>query len=416
VAERVKPVAIPAPVNEIVEAWDARNADRFAAALAPDVRVSVPPLQLELTGRDETRDGVAQLFGAFGALRYTSRHRYLTPGNVTDEVLLEGLQTREFLGAPPSGQPGAVAARVILQHDGHQVTALTVWPDVAALRDLSEGVARRIDLRGAGAAATAVASMRATIPSTAGKLSVGEGRQVTESLLPQDTPPVPEVPVEPAAPESKSRKDARKGGPKAPLPRKARRRRAIAGGALMLALAGVLGAYVVQGVRGTKEAVVAVRPSPQPAAKRAATPTPTPTPTVSPSPSASAKPTFDEETNTYTFKNTVLFETGSFTLRPQAKQSLDQVVTALVGQKRFGTVRVTGYTDSQGSPGFNLRLSTQRARVVQSYLDGQLPEQFTVTARGRGEASPAASNDTEAGREQNRRVLIKVPDATAPTG
>ena len=430
--ERVKAVAIPAPVAELVEAWNARSADRFAAALAPDVRITVPPLHLELVGRDEAWDGVARLFGAFGALRYTSRHRYLTPGNVTDEVLLEGLQTREFLGAPPSGRPGAVAARVILRHDGHHVTALTLWPDIAALRELSDGMARRIDLRSAGAAAPVVAALRATIPSTEGKLSVGEGRQVTESLLPQDVPPpAPAEQSPPAGQEPKEKtkgkgKDGKgkdgKGGPKAPLSRKARRRRAVAAGALMLALAGVLGAYVVRGVSSTKDPVVAVRPAPQPTATRAATPptppsTPTPAPTASPSPSPSPSPTptFDEKTNTYTFNNTVLFETGSATLRPAARQSLDKVVAALVGERRFGTVRITGYTDDQGPASFNLRLSTRRAQVVKTYLDTHLSNEFRVTAQGKGEEDPAKSNETEAGREQNRRVLIKVPEKTAPT-
>jgi hypothetical protein len=84
VAHRVSPVAIPAPVAELVEAWNVRSVDRFAAALAPDAQVCVPPLHLELHGRDEVWDGVARLFGAFGALRYTSRHRYLTPDTVTD--------------------------------------------------------------------------------------------------------------------------------------------------------------------------------------------------------------------------------------------------------------------------------------------------------------------------------------------
>src|SRR3954451_13002379 len=96
VADRGRQVAIPAPVAELVAAWEARSADRFVAVLAPVAQVVVPPLHLELDGRDEVWLGVARLFGAFGALRYTSRHRYMTPESVTDEVLLEGHQTEEF--------------------------------------------------------------------------------------------------------------------------------------------------------------------------------------------------------------------------------------------------------------------------------------------------------------------------------
>src|SRR4051794_25077027 len=153
VADRAPQVTIPAPVAELVAAWEDRSANRFAAILAPDVHVAVPPLHLELEGRDDVWLGVARLFGSFGALRYTVRHRYLTPDSVTDEAVLEGLQSQEFLGAPPTNRPGAVAARVIIRHDGVVVTQLEVWPDVAALRGLLDGVARRIDLRGAGAAA-----------------------------------------------------------------------------------------------------------------------------------------------------------------------------------------------------------------------------------------------------------------------
>jgi len=125
--------------------------------------------------------------------------------------------------------------------------------------------------------------------------------------------------------------------------------------------------------------------------------------------------TFNEKTNTYTFNNTVLFETGSATLRPAARQSLDKVVAALVGEKRFGTVRITGYTDNQGPAAFNLRLSTRRAQVVKTYLESNLSNQFRVIALGKGEEDPAESNTTEAGREQNRRVLIKVPEKPAAT-
>src|SRR5206468_9143631 len=147
VPNRVEQVAIPAPVAELVAAWNDRSADRFVAIMAPDVHLEVPPLHLEMNGRDDVWVGVARLFASFGTLRYTSRHRYLTTDSVTDEALLEGLQTHEFLGAPPTGRPGGVAARVIMQHDGAVITRLEVWPDVAALRDPTAGMARSIDPR-----------------------------------------------------------------------------------------------------------------------------------------------------------------------------------------------------------------------------------------------------------------------------
>jgi outer membrane protein OmpA-like peptidoglycan-associated protein len=449
VAQRVSPVAIPAPVAELVEAWNDRSADRFAAALAHDAQISVPPLHLELRGRDEAWDGVARLFGAFGALRYTSRHRYLTPDTVTDEALLEGLQTRDFLGAPPAGRPGAVAARVMIRHDGRQVTALTVWPDVAALRQLSAGMARRIDLRSTDPAAPVVAALRATIPATEGKLSVGQERQSTQVATPEGATLLPGAPpAEDAAPELRSttakgkgkRKDSKgedgkgkdgkdgkdKAAPKPPLSRKARRLRGIAAGVLMLGVTGALGAYVVQGVKGAKTTVASAAPSakhkPSPTGKGSrggasssgSSSTKSGAGSGSSSSTPSSKPTFDPKTNTYTLPNTVLFETDSATLRKEAVATLDQVVTVLVTEKRYGVVRITGYTDDTGPSGYNLRLSSERALTVKQYLVARLPSpRFTVSAIGKGESGNVASNGTVAGREKNRRVQIHVPDPSA---
>lgn len=428
-AERVSQVAVPAPVAQLVQAWNERSADRFAAALTDDVQVAVPPLHLELRGREEVWDGVSHLFAAFGALRYTSRHRYLSPDGVTDEVMLEGLQTRDFLGAPPSGRPGAVAARVMMRHDGRQVTSLTVWPDVSALRELSGSVAS-IDLRAAGSAASAVAALRATIPSSAAKVSIGHDRQLSELLPPEDATLLPGAPVEPPTPEpgqggrGKSAKKAP--GPKAPMPRKARRRRAVAAGILMLGLAGALGTYVVQGVKGARDPAASATSKPTPSAQPTTAPSPKVSPSIAVKPSASPTPsssrTFDQKTNTYTFNNAILFELNQFQLRRGAKSELQQVVAELIKQQRYGRIAVTGYTDDTGTPAVNQRLSEKRAQVVKVYLRSQLKEQidgagqpqlldkFTVVSSGKGEADPAVKNDSEANRAQNRRVQVQVPE------
>ena len=420
-ADRTKQVAIPAPVAEIVEAWNERSGERFAAALADDVRIEIPPLHLQLQGREDAWDGVARLFAAFGALRYTSRHRYLSSDGVTDEVLLEGLQTRDFLGAPPSGQPGAVGARVMMRHDGRVITSLTVWPDVSALRDLSAGVARRIDLRAGAGAASMVASLRATLPTTEAKLSVAHTRALPVTPLPEETPALlPGAPEAEAAAPAKGAKSGRgKPGPKGPVPRKKRRRRAIAAGVLMLGLAGLLVAYVVRGVNATPD-VVAVQPKAVPTAKASAKPTPTPTvsPSTSPSPAASNKPSYNEVTGTYTFPNKVLFEVNMAILRPNAQEALDQVIAALRTRGRVGRVTITGYTDNTGGDAVNKKLSLQRAQAVKRYLTANLPkgEGWTIAAFGRGSDKPLNDNITELDREANRRVEIQVPKKTSSEG
>jgi outer membrane protein OmpA-like peptidoglycan-associated protein len=427
VANRVQQVAIPAPVAELVAAWNDRSADRFVAIMAPDVHVVVPPLHLELDGRDDVWVGVARLFASFGALRYTSRHRYLTPDSVTDEALLEGLQTHEFLGAPPTGQPGGVAARVMMQHDGAVITRLEVWPDVAALRDLTDGVARRIDLRTAGAAAPVVAALRATIPAPEGRLSVGQERQQRAAAAVPGTllPGAPEALLGSGSGASAGGSGSASGSgrsdleghgkgkpklavPKAPVPRKVRRRRAFLAGVVMLAVAALLVTYVVTGVRDKRlpEATASSRATPTAQATRGSTAKPTPKPSVP----ATAAPTFDRATNTYKFPNKVLFEPNKYTLRREARDGLDTVITALKAQKRYGTIVVTGYTDDTGTTNYNLRLSQKRADVVGDYLTAHLDDgRFPVAVLGRGEADPAVPNTDAASREQNRRVEIKVP-------
>jgi outer membrane protein OmpA-like peptidoglycan-associated protein len=69
---------------------------------------------------------------------------------------------------------------------------------------------------------------------------------------------------------------------------------------------------------------------------------------------------------------------------------------------------VEGHTDSVGSDAYNQRLSEQRAESVRDYLLSQGLKSDILTAKGFGETTPVASNDTAAGRQQNRRVELVV--------
>ena len=71
-------------------------------------------------------------------------------------------------------------------------------------------------------------------------------------------------------------------------------------------------------------------------------------------------------------------------------------------------VRVEGYTDSIGSDDYNLQLSRKRADAVRDYLDTNGIRADNITAVGLGKENPVASNDTAAGRQQNRRVELVV--------
>ncbi|WP_158681511.1 OmpA family protein [Microbulbifer pacificus] len=107
---------------------------------------------------------------------------------------------------------------------------------------------------------------------------------------------------------------------------------------------------------------------------------------------------------TITLEN-IQFEFNSAKLTPRAETSLNKVVQSLRNQPNT-QVEVSGHTDSKGNDGYNLRLSGQRAESVRRYLIQNGINASRITARGYGETRPVASNDTDAGRAQNRRVEL----------
>jgi outer membrane protein OmpA-like peptidoglycan-associated protein len=84
---------------------------------------------------------------------------------------------------------------------------------------------------------------------------------------------------------------------------------------------------------------------------------------------------------------------------------LDKVATTLSEYSQT-TVNVVGYTDSVGSDAANQTLSERRARSVAGYLQSHGVAVQRLVVSGRGEAQPVDTNDTEAGRANNRRVEI----------
>jgi len=103
----------------------------------------------------------------------------------------------------------------------------------------------------------------------------------------------------------------------------------------------------------------------------------------------------------------ILFSTGKYQLSQNATLALAKmsgVILAHPGLK----LKIEGYTDSTGSPQFNLKLSGQRADEVRAFLISQGLSPDSITSVGMGAADPVASNDTAAGRQQNRRVEIVV--------
>jgi uncharacterized repeat protein (TIGR01451 family) len=103
-------------------------------------------------------------------------------------------------------------------------------------------------------------------------------------------------------------------------------------------------------------------------------------------------------------KEKVFFATGKSTVLPKSFPLLNNVARVLIAHPEVKLVRIEGHTDSQGSRDLNLKLSQARAEAVKAYLVKQKVEAERLKAVGFGPDKPTATNDTPAGREQNRRV------------
>jgi outer membrane protein OmpA-like peptidoglycan-associated protein len=105
----------------------------------------------------------------------------------------------------------------------------------------------------------------------------------------------------------------------------------------------------------------------------------------------------------------VLFDTAQATLKPGAASTLDRLAEFMRdnGERR---VMIEGHTDSRGEDAYNRQLSERRADAVRDALLDRNVEQQRIRTVGLGEAYPVASNDTQAGMQENRRVEIVISD------
>jgi outer membrane protein OmpA-like peptidoglycan-associated protein len=108
----------------------------------------------------------------------------------------------------------------------------------------------------------------------------------------------------------------------------------------------------------------------------------------------------------------VTFATNSAAVKPEFRQTLDQVASTL-SQYEKTMVDVYGHTDSTGGDAINIPLSNNRAQAVASYLTGRGVNSARLGTQGFGSSQPVASNATEAGKQANRRVEIKLLPVTA---
>jgi len=117
----------------------------------------------------------------------------------------------------------------------------------------------------------------------------------------------------------------------------------------------------------------------------------------------------------FTLASDVLFAFNKATLTSRARQEIARIAGVLKSSADPGgtagaqvtSVTVTGFTDDVGSNSYNLGLSSRRAAAVRGELVKELGSRVAVTAVGRGEANPIATNRSKHGRAANRRVEIR---------
>lgn len=106
----------------------------------------------------------------------------------------------------------------------------------------------------------------------------------------------------------------------------------------------------------------------------------------------------------------VLFDFDSPRLKPYALRIMDRLAKFL-GQHGAYTLTIEGHTDSTGSADYNMRLSRERAQsVADALIERDIPPD-RIAIRGYGESRPVASNETDAGRRQNRRVEVVINES-----
>ena len=105
--------------------------------------------------------------------------------------------------------------------------------------------------------------------------------------------------------------------------------------------------------------------------------------------------------------NNVFFDFDKWDLRPESFVELDRVVTLLKENPNI-VIEMSAHTDSYGSDEYNFKLSDNRAKSVREYIISKGVPESRITSQGYGETKPVATNETDEGRQLNRRVEFKI--------
>lgn len=108
----------------------------------------------------------------------------------------------------------------------------------------------------------------------------------------------------------------------------------------------------------------------------------------------------------YTLDN-VFFDTGKSSLRADSYKELNELAEFMKFKKTM-VIEIAGHTDNVGNTDSNQKLSEARANEVRNYLIKKGIEANRIQAKGYGDTQPVASNDTDAGKQKNRRTEVRI--------
>jgi len=120
----------------------------------------------------------------------------------------------------------------------------------------------------------------------------------------------------------------------------------------------------------------------------------------------------DQDILALSFKSDFSFGFDSAIIKSGAEDEIARVAAVLIKYPQTN-ISIEGHTDSKGAEEYNMNLSTRRAEAVKASLIGRGLTSSRLRTIGFGESKPVATNDTEAGRQQNRRVRIVIMPITA---
>jgi OOP family OmpA-OmpF porin len=135
---------------------------------------------------------------------------------------------------------------------------------------------------------------------------------------------------------------------------------------------------------------------------------PPPPPAPEPEPEPEPPPRVELKEDRIEIHEKVQFEYNSAKILEVSHSLLNEVADVIKKTPRIKKIQVEGHASSDGADEYNLKLSDRRAKAVRAYLITQGVSKDALVAKGFGETKPIADNNTEEGREKNRRVEFNI--------